>query len=130
ARFWLFDPEQIGIEGLAAVVHLGAHGGPVLRQPLGDAAGGGGVRPVALDDRDDLVLVAHEVVEQADGGLGEVGGRRADAHQRETDPVALVHGPDVGGGVAHGAGDLTGGDPSRGVRHRPGVVLDVGLRVV
>src|SRR5205814_1574225 len=104
--------------------------GPVLAQPLGDAAGGGGVRTVTLDDGDDLVLVAHEVVEQTDGGIGEVGVRRTDPRRREADPVALVDGPDVAGGVAHGAGDLTGGDAPGRVRHRPGVVLDVGLRVV
>src|SRR5262245_46090969 len=69
----LLDPEQVGVERLAAVVDLGRHPGPVLVEPLGDAPGVGRGRPLALDHGDDLVLVAHQQLEQAAGGVA--GGR-------------------------------------------------------
>src|SRR3954465_9569289 len=46
----LLHREQIRIQRLAAVMPLRRHVGPVLGQPLGDAAGVTGPRAVAFDD--------------------------------------------------------------------------------
>ena len=67
----LLDPEEVGVQRLAAVVHLGLDVGVVLLEPLGDVAGAAGRRAVALDDRDQLVAVVDEVVEQLAGSVAE-----------------------------------------------------------
>ena len=67
----LFDAEQVGVQGLSAVVHLGRDPGAVLAQPLGDRPRVGRGGSLALDDGHDLVVVGHEHVEQAGGRLGD-----------------------------------------------------------
>ena len=52
----LLDAEEVRVERLAAVVHLGGGAGAVVAEPLGDPSGGRGRRAFALDDRDDLVV--------------------------------------------------------------------------
>src|SRR5690606_8237549 len=102
----LLDAEQVGVERLAAVVDLGRHPRPVLGQPLGHRAGVGRGGALALDDRDDLVLVGDQRVEQLAGGVGRRALDRFDAVPGDAQVVALGDRTELAGRVAHRARDL------------------------
>src|SRR5688572_29155295 len=124
------DAEQVGVERLPAVVDLGRHTGPVLLEPLGDAARVAGRRPLTLDDRDDLVLVADDRVEQLDGRLGHRRRDRPDAVAADAHEVTLTDGTQLAGRVAHGPGDLAGDHVPGELRHLLRVLVGLGLGVV
>src|SRR5687768_5310275 len=98
----LLDAEVVRVQGLASVVDLACDVGAVLGEPLGDAPGVAGRRPLALDEGDDLVLVAHQPFEQPGGGVGEGRGHRPDAVAGDAQVVALGDGADVAGAGPHG----------------------------
>src|SRR5437763_4852203 len=60
----LFDAEQIGVQRLPAVVDLGLDAGTMFVEPLRDAAGLAGRRPLALYQRHDLVVVGDKLGEE------------------------------------------------------------------
>ena len=85
---------------------------------------------LALDDRDDLVLLADQHVEQADGHLGHRRGDGLDAVAADAEVVALLDRPGVAAGLPDGLGDLARHDRGRGLAHGLGVAVGGGLGVV
>src|SRR5579875_3857219 len=74
--------EEVRVQRLPPVVHLDRHTGMAFLHPALDAAGVRSRRPVAGDDRDDLVVRrVDEPLQQPRGGLGE-------ARRGPPDPVA------------------------------------------
>ena len=65
------DPEEVGVERLAPVVHLDLHIGTPVPDPLGDPPGVGGPGPLTLDDGDEVVLLGHQPGEEVARRLGQ-----------------------------------------------------------
>jgi hypothetical protein len=102
----------------------------VLGQPLGDAPGVARGGALALDEGDDLVLVAHQALEEAGGGIRQARGDGPDALPGDAQEVALGDGADVAHARPHRPGDLAGHHVGGGLGHLGHVGVGVGLRVV
>ena len=96
----LLDPQQVRIEGLAALVHFERDVGVLLGEPLLYPPRVGHTGTLALNQRHQLVRVVQQPAQQQPGAHDGIVGDGHDAVARDPDEVTLVHLARIGHRVA------------------------------